>query len=165
MTMIESRAAPDGIVLRNDAGEEVFNSAWPMMAFLGNWAGGVEVGGWSGPATGYDSPHLVDHDVGAAPIGTTHLLAFIDLNGIRTEFSGSVQIVRLTYRRDPTWARIVALEWWLAPVIVGGRIKIRERWWYHGANGAELAGWPSGSTIAPRTYQYDIRAVAFVGGV
>lgn len=165
MSLIESKASPEQLILRNDNGDAVFNSNWAMMAVLGNWAGTVTVGGWTGPATGYDTPHSLDHDVAALPLGTEKLLAFIELpGGVRTEFSGSVQLGRLTFRRSPSWARVIAFEWWLAPVMVGGRIKLRERWWYHGANGSELSGWPAGDTIEEKTFAYDIRAIGFVGG-
>lgn len=163
--MIESRIEPERIVIRDVAGDIVFSTDWTMAAVLAQYTGSVNTGGATGATSGYDTPHITDHDIGAAPPGAQRILAFIELDdGKRQEFSGSLQLGRITYRRNASWARIIVFEQWLAPIINAGRVVLRERWWLHGGDAGGLYGWPGGLTILPKTFQYDVRILGFVGG-
>lgn len=167
--MIEDIIEPGRMLLRNAAGEVVMDTARPHLAVLahvfGTWTNEVH----AAPVSALDSAHVADHDVGAAPPGATYIFGSIRLAAASYwhEFSGAVELGSITHwNGNDSYPRVMVVYHQLAPVFSGGRVKLRERWWVHGGPGvAQYAGWPNGVQIHARSWHYDLRICAFVGGV
>ena len=168
MTLIEDQVEPPRIVLRRSDGAVALDTDKPHLAVLANFFGEWENPPRSGPTSAVDSVHTVDHDVGAAPLGAAYIFGSIRLDTVDYwhEFSGARELVSLTYWNGSNlYQRVYTVFHELAPMIVGGRVVLREKWWVHGAAGAQYSGWPNGVTILTRKWHYDLRVCAFVGGI
>ncbi|MBX3447500.1 MAG: hypothetical protein KF765_12170 [Parvibaculaceae bacterium] len=172
--MIESKIEPGRILLRDAEGETVFDTNVAKVAvlsmFTGTWANDER----HAPASGYDTWHTIDHDLGAAPLGAQFILGWITLqDGSRQEFSGTVVLAEAWWRNtveffggQPVYPRTTAARHMLTPLIHSGRIVLREQWFLHGciAGSSPLRNWPCNLWLLSRSWDYDLRVCAFVGG-
>lgn len=168
MSTIEDSIEPHRMVFRDAAGATVMDTADPHLAvlahFFGTWTNAVH----TAPTNAVDSSHLQDHDIGAAPLGASYIFGSIRLDGASYwhEFSGSIELVAVSYwNGNAGYPRVFTIMHQLAPKIVSGRVVLRERWWIHGAGPAQYSGWSNGANLPARTWHYDLRVCAFVGGI
>ncbi len=172
--MIESIITPERILLRDADGEAVFDTHRAKVAVLAMFDGTFTSEVHPAPASGVDVMHRQDHDIGAAPLGAERILGWITVgDGSRQDFSGTVQLGAAWWRNTaefyggyPVYPRIAAAVHTLTPLILGGRIILREEWFVHGcqAGSSPLRGWPCGMQWNVGSWKYDLRVCAFVGG-
>lgn len=153
----------DGIEIANGS-DVVFTTARAMEVSLGQIKGTLNIPAVSGSDYFDNGGHTVDYDIAAVPAGTTLVRGFGQfanatdfLPAARNfDFTGSVilQAAATTYYSSGN--SIVGIRF-VSPIITGGRFKIRDQYF-------ALINNPHIDLLAV-TLNYDIRTVAFVGGI
>jgi hypothetical protein len=154
--------APDGtIIMRTDRA---------MLAVLGRKAGTLALSAHT-PDNSGGIPVLksTDHNLGAVPTGATIVLGavrvatasdFLPANKPQ-EFSGSVVLNGRQYRFDSSFAYQIMIWQTVGPLISGGNVFIRERWWNAATNTQPSY---TGVNIPALDLEYDLRLCGWVGG-
>lgn len=152
----------DGIELANGS-DIVFTTARAMEVSLGQIKGTLNIPAVSG-ADYVNGGHIVDYDIAAVPAGTTVVRGFGQFANATDfypasrnfDFTGSVILQAAAITRAGGGNTIVGIRY-VSPIITGGRFKIRDQYF-------AMINNPHIDLLAV-TLNYDIRTVAFVGGI
>ncbi|MEQ9519461.1 MAG: hypothetical protein RLN89_08475 [Parvibaculum sp.] len=164
------RGEPDFLLLTDDNGAVIFDTRQKIQTALsrlnGTFAFPVR-----NAAAGWDVPHTIDFDLGAAPQGAVHvngwgrLQASADLiaSGRSFQLAGTqllfgsgfaLATVSGVSQYFTSWRSVTAM-------VAGGRIVLRDQWFAHGAQ----AGPHPVRTLPAFNMDYDLRVSAFLGGL
>lgn len=154
--------------LRSPDGKLIFTTEYAMKAGLAMYEGSIVLAAHNPPGgAGFDSIHVVDHDIGPAPLGATRVMGFARATA-GTDFAPILKAFQLAgsfvlqgrkiFRSGYT--PVIADYQFISPVITGGRVVIRETYYTHG----NVQEWASARTLPSLTISYVLFPVAFVGG-
>lgn len=165
--MSELVLSPAEIKLTDDAESVVFSDARPMMAVLKKLTGTVTTATHA-PELSYAANHVVDHLLGSVPLGTERIIGWgrlINPTGYLPadrpfNLSGGVVLTGVATTFGGGFAQTITLWHCIQPHIEGGNAWLRELYFTHRFTSPSYAG----NTIPATEIEYDLRAVAFVGG-
>ncbi|MFN4229854.1 hypothetical protein [Parvibaculum sp.] len=164
--MSELLLRPERIRLKNDAGHTVFSTDLPMMAVLASYTGTLNLPSHA-PELSYTATHQTDHLIGAVPPAADRVLAWGQLSDPSDyipanrpfDLSGGVVLTGNAVKFSG-YAQQIYLWQCLQPLVSGGNLYLRETWFNHRSSSPAYAG----VTIPAISIDYNLRAVAFVGG-
>lgn len=158
------RLDSSGLVLRNQAGEVIFDTANSIEAVLQRETGTLAL-----PSRSYDgasgSPHTYDHIIASAATGGERIRGWIQFENATDfqpaerphSFGGSVAIYGAAYK-DSIAGQLVYCIRVLSPVISGGSVIIREQYW-----NVDDVNPPR--TLPAVDVKYDLRVSRALGGI
>jgi hypothetical protein len=164
--MSELLQSPDEILLTNDD-EIIFSSDRPMLAVLKKLTGTITTSAHA-PDLSYDANHTVDHLIGTVPLGTERVIGWgrlVNPTGYLPadrpfNLSGGVVLTGVATTFGGGFAQVITLWHCIQPHLAGGNVYLREIYFTHRFTSPSYAG----NTIPATEIEYDLRAVAFVGG-